>query len=94
MIRINCPYCGERDQSEFTYGEDANRTAPANDASLESWNEYVYDRDNVRGEHMEYWHHAFGCRSWLKVQRNTMTHEISWVGLPHESPQRITKEAQ
>ena len=23
MLRINCPFCGERDHSEFTYGGDA-----------------------------------------------------------------------
>lgn len=84
MIRIQCPYCGERDQSEFTYGEDAKRQAP--DAELAKWNEYVYQRENVRGEHLEYWHHAFGCRVWLKVQRNTITHDINWVGLPNELP--------
>ena len=25
MIRITCPYCGERDYSEFAYGGDASR---------------------------------------------------------------------
>jgi sarcosine oxidase subunit delta len=24
----------------------------------------------------EYWHHSGGCRSWLVVERNTLTHEI------------------
>ena len=86
MIRINCPHCGKREHAEFTYGEDASRLLPANDASLETWNEYVFERDNVAGEHLEYWHHALGCRSWLKVQRNTLTHDISWVGFPHDTP--------
>ena len=87
MIRINCPYCGEREHSEFTYGEDATRTTPDNDAPMEEWNKFVHERDNPAGEHIEYWHHAFGCRAWLKVQRNTLTHDISWVGLPHENPE-------
>ena len=87
MIRINCPYCGEREHSEFTYGEDATRATPENGAPLEQWNKFVYERDNPAGEHIEYWHHAFGCRAWLKVQRNTLTHDISWVGLPHENPE-------
>jgi len=44
MIRINCPYCGEREHSEFTYGEDATRATPENDAPLEQWNKFVYER--------------------------------------------------
>ena len=27
----------------------------------------------------EYWYHGGGCRSWLKVARNTLTHEITSV---------------
>ena len=33
MIRINCPYCGERDHSEFSYGGDATINYPSLDAS-------------------------------------------------------------
>ena len=28
MILINCPYCGERDQSEFTNGGEAHVARP------------------------------------------------------------------
>lgn len=37
---------------------------------------YVYFRENPRGPHSEYWHHVGGCRAWLKVRRDTVTHEI------------------
>lgn len=87
MIRINCPFCGIREHTEFTYGEDANRQTPGLSAPIEEWNTYVYERDNVAGCHMEYWHHAFGCRSWIKVKRDTQTHAILWVGLPQENPE-------
>ena len=92
MLRIKCPYCGVREHTEFTYGEDANRSLPDPDASLDNWNNYVFARQNVAGEHLEYWQHTLGCRAWLKVQRDTVTHEITWTGLPHEThPQQ--KEA-
>ena len=39
MIRINCPYCGERDHSEFTYGGDASIKYPSLDASEKEWTE-------------------------------------------------------
>ena len=41
--------------------------------------DYVYLRDNIAGEMREYWYHGSGCRAWLKVARNTLTHEISSV---------------
>jgi sarcosine oxidase subunit delta len=27
----------------------------------------------------EYWYHGGGCRAWLKVVRNTLTHDIKSV---------------
>lgn len=74
---IPCPHCGPRDVGEFTYGREAakQRPDPAN-ASPEDWNAYVFYRDNPRGRHVEYWHHGQGCRLWLKVTRDTVTHRI------------------
>jgi methylglutamate dehydrogenase subunit B len=78
-MRINCPYCRERDASEFSYLGDASlldRPDPnANDAA-ERFHEYVYLRDNPAGLHRELWYHGSGCRSWLAVTRNTRTHAI------------------
>ena len=74
---ITCPYCGPRDVSEFTYQGDDNRTRP-DPASTDqaAWNAYVYDRLNPAGDHNEIWQHSGGCRSHLRVVRNTITHEI------------------
>lgn len=81
MIQIRCPICGIRDHSEFAYGGDAAPARPASDAEEAAWVEYVYSRENPRGPHRELWHHAFGCRSWIVVQRDTLTHEISGTQL-------------
>ena len=49
MIRIDCPWCGMRDHSEFTYGGDGTLTRPDPEtATLDDWNDYVYLRDNPR----------------------------------------------
>lgn len=85
-MRIKCPYCGTRDLSEFSYAEDATLERPAPDADQETWNNYVYLRDNPRGWLLEYWQHGQGCRSFIKVKRHTVSHQIDWVGLPHEMP--------
>ncbi|TIU13023.1 MAG: sarcosine oxidase subunit delta, partial [Mesorhizobium sp.] len=36
-------------------------------------------RDNIAGAMSEHWYHAGGCSAWLKITRNTLTHEISSV---------------
>lgn len=83
MIRINCPFCGERDHSEFTYGGDGAIQYPALDASAEEWHETVFARENIRGVQLETWHHVHGCRLWLLVERDTLTHEIHAVRPAH-----------
>ena len=78
MLLIPCPWCGPRDQTEFTYGGDAKAAAsrPILELPLEAWYEHVYLRDNPRGPHREYWHHAHGCRAYVTVERDTASHAI------------------
>ncbi|MGH1467068.1 MAG: sarcosine oxidase subunit delta [Cognatishimia sp.] len=85
MIRINCPICGPRNETEFTYGADANVSRPAMDETeVQPWVDYVFNRENPRGWHKEYWHHVQGCRQWLVLERNTLTHEIAGCSLARE----------
>ena len=51
MMLIPCPWCGPRNQIEFTYGGDATLRRPAPDAPEAAWVDYVYLRDNPRGPH-------------------------------------------
>jgi heterotetrameric sarcosine oxidase delta subunit len=86
MLRINCPVCGPRDETEFTYGGDATVRRPAvAEGDPVKWLDYVFFRDNPRGPHREYWHHVTACRQWLVVERNTLTHEIGDVRLSREA---------
>ncbi|MDQ2634471.1 MAG: sarcosine oxidase subunit delta [Pseudomonadota bacterium] len=75
-MRIACPFCGPRENGEFSYLGDARPQRPAPGASEDAVYDYVYLRDNIAGEMEELWYHSGGCRSWLKVRRNTVTHEI------------------
>lgn len=84
MLIISCPHCGPRDHTEFAYGGDAAARRPAGDAPLAEWHDFVYQRDNPRGPHDELWQHVQGCRLWLMVRRDTLTHEILEVRLPHD----------
>lgn len=74
-MRICCPFCGERDLTEFTYLGDAKVQRPTTDAD-DAFHAAVYLRDNPAGRHEELWYHGYGCRSWLRVTRDTRTHEI------------------
>lgn len=78
MLRIPCPFCGVRDHAEFSYGGDATVSYPPIESTdRRAWYEAVFLRENPCGPHKEYWHHAQGCRMWLVVERDTMTHEIA-----------------
>ncbi len=84
MLRICCPWCGERDEVEFRYRGDATRVRPDPAASGETYAAFVYERGNPRGWHTEWWLHAAGCRRLLRVERHTLTHEIRSVrGAPN-----------
>jgi len=76
---ISCPHCGPRPKEEFTIKGDASLGRPAADAGSQDWYNYVYLRDNPKGLHKEYWHHSSGCRRWLIVERDTVTHKIHGV---------------
>jgi heterotetrameric sarcosine oxidase delta subunit len=85
-MRIPCPFCGARDLHEFSYLGDATVTRPdptAPDAER-AFFESVYLRDNPAGRHEEFWYHAQGCRSWLRVTRDTRTHAIEGAALARD----------
>ncbi len=75
---INCPYCGPRPVEEFTVKGDASPERPRSNepSTMDDWYAYVFLRDNVKGRTKEFWHHSGGCRSWLVVERDTLTHEV------------------
>jgi heterotetrameric sarcosine oxidase delta subunit len=81
---IQCPFCGERDASEFAYLGDADceRPDPATPDAQSRFFAAVYLRENPAGPHNELWYHTAGCRSWLRVRRDTRTHEILAVDFP------------
>ncbi len=83
MLLIPCPCCGPRVQTEFTYTGDATLTRPADDADDQAWIDYVYLRDNPKGPHDEVWQHTSGCRRFVKVRRDTASHDIIASGAPN-----------
>tara|TARA_B110000438_G_scaffold268759_1_gene284585 strand:- start:247 stop:609 length:363 start_codon:yes stop_codon:yes gene_type:complete len=78
MLIIRCPYCGKREQEEFTCGGEAHIIRPPNPSELtdDQWAEYLFIRKNNKGIQFERWNHSFGCRQWFNAVRNTATDEI------------------
>jgi sarcosine oxidase subunit delta len=79
MLLIECPWCGERDESEFSYAGEAHIARPLETEKLsdEEWANYLFLRKNTKGLHREQWNHAAGCRRYFNVVRNTVSYKIS-----------------
>ena len=88
MLQIPCPYCGPRDETEFSFGGQSHIARPDESVEDETWGEYLFFRDNPKGIHYERWCHTYGCNQWFNVARNTVTHEIKAVyGMLDPKPQ-------
>ena len=76
MLRIPCPWCGVRDETEFRFGGEAHVERPGLEVSDAEWADYLFNRENPKGLHYERWCHVCGCSQWFNVVRDTVTHEI------------------
>ena len=92
MFIIKCPYCGERDQSEFSCGGEAHIVRPKNPPDLtdDQWADYLFMRKNIKGVQFERWNHSYGCRRWFNVARNTATDQILEIYSMGEQPPNVT----
>lgn len=88
MLLISCPWCGERDETEFRYGGQAHVAYPADPHALDDteWANYVFMRDNPKGWFAERWLHSAGCRRWFNAIRHTVTYEIRATYTPDQPP--------
>jgi len=93
MLLIQCPWCGLREQVEFTYGGEAHIARPACPGALsdEEWGDYLFFRKNPKQIHYERWFHAHACRRWLYAARSTITNEILVTYKP-DDPRPVLEE--
>ena len=78
MLLIACPWCGAREEHEFTCGGEAHLARPLEPERLDdaAWADYVFMRTNPKGVHYERWCHVAGCRRWFNLARHTVSHDI------------------
>jgi len=79
MLLIECPWCGHRDETEFSYAGEAHIARPLDTQSLSDaqWADYLFMRKNPKGLHHEQWMHAAGCRRFFNAERDTVSYHIT-----------------
>ena len=75
MLLIRCPFCGERPEIEFRHGGEAHIPRPLTPALLSDteWADYLYNRANPKGLHIERWRHEHGCGRFFNAVRDTVS---------------------
>ncbi|AWI85230.1 sarcosine oxidase subunit delta [Alloyangia pacifica] len=76
MLLIHCPYCDETlPEVEFTYAGEAHIARPETPSEMsdEDWQQFLFMRANVKGDHFERWRHLHGCGRFFNAVRNTIT---------------------
>src|SRR3954451_19262587 len=75
MLLVTCPYCGGRPEIEFRHAGEAHIARPADPAALSDaeWADYLYNRSNPRGLHIERWRHTHGCGRFFNAVRDTVS---------------------
>ncbi len=78
MQLFSCPFCGERDETEFQFAGEAGkiRPEPAPEISDEDWSRYLHRNENPRGATSEIWVHQT-CGEYFVMERDTVSHVIS-----------------
>jgi sarcosine oxidase subunit delta len=78
MQLFNCPFCGERPETEFHFAGEAGNQRPSggpDDVTAESWTAYLYLQANPKGAAREIWTHLT-CRETFLLERDTASHEV------------------
>ena len=81
MLLINCPWCGQRAETEFLCGGEGGIVRPTATESMTDaqWGDYVFMRKNPKGVHHEQWRHSNGCGRWFNALRDTVSYRFDAV---------------
>ena len=77
MLILHCPHCGaDVDETDLHAGGEAHLKREGPGSSDESFENYLFMRENPKGVHFERWHHTYGCGKWFLAARCTNTLEV------------------
>ena len=77
MLTIPCPFCGERDETEFVNGGPVKASRPDTNVTDFEWIDWLTVPVNPMGYVEENWWHAKGCGKWFMIKRHTVTHDLA-----------------
>lgn len=76
MLLIRCPYCEEdRPELEFRHAGEAHLVRPtaADEVDDETFEAFLFLRDNPKGPTFERWRHVHGCGRFFNAVRDTVS---------------------
>jgi len=75
VLIIPCPYCGDRPEIEFYHGGEAHIARPLDPGAIvdAEWADFLYNRSNPKGLHVERWRHVPGCGRFFNAVRDTVS---------------------
>ena len=78
MLKIPCPFCGPRNETEFAHGGPQKQRRPDDSSSMDDheWIEYLTVPPNPFGPVRERWWHVRGCGQWFTLTRDTRSHDL------------------
>jgi sarcosine oxidase subunit delta len=81
MQLFSCPFCGLRDETEFTFATEAGkvRPEPAAEVSADAWARYLHFDANLKGATREVWLHQ-PCGEFFVMERDTVSHVVKGEG--------------
>ncbi len=71
-LLLSCPHCGPRPLEEFGYAEIPRVPDHIEDADARDVDR-GYMSTNPEGVVAEQWFHTYGCRRWVRIERDTRT---------------------
>ena len=77
MQLFPCPFCGLRDEREFSFAGEAGKARPSatRDVSDADWANYLHMQRNEKGPVREVWCHL-PCQEYFVMERNSVTMEV------------------
>ena len=94
MLLVKCPWCGEREQVEFSCHGEACMPRPSKGGDAlddEAWGEYLFFKENAKGLTWERWQHTFGCRRWFVALRDNVNDTFLGTAKPRDPLPSVPK---
>lgn len=77
MQLFPCPFCGKRDETEFSFAGESGKLRPAigDEISAQDWSRFLNQNGNPRGRTSEIWVHRT-CGDFFLLERDATSHEV------------------